>query len=935
MSRPSPAIVGRDREQHDVSAFLDSVEDGPSALVLEGSAGIGKTTIWSAGVRAADERGYRVLMTRAAESEARLSYAALGDLLGTVSDAAFAEMPPPLRRALDAALMRSDAGGTPDQRAVSLATAYALHNLALDRPVVVAVDDVQWLDHPSARVLSFALRRVAGDPIGALVSLRVAPDSLGDLLELDRAVLRTTHLVVGPLQAEPLGRILRDRTGTEVPHPVVARLHRVSGGNPLFALEMARAAVRDEARAQRGDVWSVPDDLQKLLSARLASVPAAARVPLLAVAATSQPTWDLVLEVAGREERTLDALGRAEEAGIIERAGGRVRFTHPLLGSTLYLNASESERRALHVKLATLTQEPEERARHLALGADGPDPEVALALESAARHARARGAPDAAAELAELACELTPSAESAELRRRRLAAAEFLFDGGDAGGAHRLLGETIASSPSGPERAEMLYRLASMSWMNLIEGVRSPCQAALEETGDDPDLHSGINDALSWVAFYLGDLPEALARAQESLAWARQSLEPAVRADALATLGFVEFLGGKAPDALSSEAIELQDEVMTEASWTEGSVYTTPRSILGLQLMWSLRLDDARAIFEQELAEYERHAMYTVKQEVLCYLAELECRAGNWPRAAQLAAEAMNIVEESGQTRTQSHVVLFNQAWAAALLGQVDLAREMATDGVRMAGANDDRFNAAWNLAVLGFLDLSLADNEGACRALEQSVAYLDDLGAVEPAVIPCVPDLIEAYAALGRIVDAERLIERLEGRTGARGGEWAAATAARGRALVAAARGDLGNAELAAERSISVADQLGLPFEAARSGLILGQVHRRAKKKRVAREHIERALDAFERLGARLWADRARAELARIGGRPPSPFELTDTEVQVAALVAQGRTNQETADALFLSPNTVQTSLKRIYQKLGVRSRTELAARVGRGPAP
>ncbi len=158
-------------------------------------------------------------------------------------------------------------------------------------------------------------------------------------------------------------------------------------------------------------------------------------------------------------------------------------------------------------------------------------------------------------------------------------------------------------------------------------------------------------------------------------------------------------------------------------------------------------------------------------------------------------------------------------------------------------------------------------------------------------------------------------------------------ATAARGRALVAAAQGDLDGAAAAAATSTAALEHLGLAFEAARSRLVLGQVHRRAKRKRIAREHLEGARDAFDRLGAVLWAERARSELARIGGRPPSPFELTDTETRIAALVAQGRTNQETADALFVSPSTVQASLKRIYQKLGVRSRTELAAKVGQSP--
>jgi DNA-binding CsgD family transcriptional regulator len=934
MDTQSSTIVGRDPELRDVSAFLDQIERGPRALVLEGSAGIGKTTLWSAGVRAAQTRGYCVLTARAAESEARLSYAALGDLLGWVSGDAFAGMPTPLRRAIDAALLRTDSDGVgPDQLAVSLATAHALRNLSANAALVLAIDDVQWLDRPSARVLSFALRRLSAEPIGALVSLRIAPDSPGDLLELDRAMPGTMHRAVGPLGPEPLGRILRDGTGAEVSRPVVTRLHGITGGNPLFALEMARAAVREGTLARHGDVWSVPEDLQKLLSARLAAMPQAARAPLLAIAATSQPTWDLVLEIAGPEERTLDALGRAEEAGIIERSGGRVRFTHPLLGSTLYVNTSAGERRALHARLASLATDLEERARHLALATHGPDEAVAVALEEASRQARARGAPDAAADLAALACEMTAAADSVGLRRRRLAAVEYLFDGGDDASARRLLKETIASSSPGHERAEMLYMLASMSWMDIVDGVRTPCVQALAEAGDDPRLLSGLHSDLAWVAFYLGDLAEAIERARESADWASRPVGAAARSDALASLAFIRFLRGEGDDAMLTEAIRLQDEALTEASWTTASVYTTPRTVLGLQLMWSYRLDEARAVFERELAEFERHSMYIVREEVLCYLTELECRAGHGSRAAEHGAEARSIFEESGHPRTLIHVVLFGQAWAAALLGRVDEARRTATEGLRLGSAADDRFNAALNSSVLGFIDVSLGDYERATLDLEPAMAYLDDLHAAVAGVMPCVPDLVEANVALGRIADAEGLIARLEGQASAGGGGWATATAQRGRALVAAAQGDLEEAGAAAERSTSSLEQLGLAFDAARSRLVLGQIHRRAKQKRLAREHLEGARDAFDRLGAVLWADRARSELARIGGRPPSPFALTDTETQIAALVARGRTNQETADALFVSPSTVQASLKRIYHKLGVRSRTELAAKVGQSP--
>jgi hypothetical protein len=394
-------VVGRDPELRAIADFLVRDEPGPRALVLDGSAGIGKTTLWQAGVAQARERGWSVLVTRAAESEARMSYAGIGDLFSNVPETAFDALSAPLRRALDRALLRSDPiGGAPDPRAVSMAAGEVLHTLAADRPVVIAIDDAQWLDRPSARVLSFVLRRFTDENIAVLASVRRGSGSKGDPIDIDRAILDTTHLNIGPLAVGALGRILRVRTNQSLPRPYVVRPHQLTDRNPLFALEIARTTVADGPTAGQGEAWRVPKDLQNVLSARLATLPASAHRVLLGIAAMSQPTLELVLEVAGSSERSVVDLGRAEEAGIIERADGRVRFTHPLLASTVYVNATARERRALHVRLASVMSDPEERARHLALAAEEPDRSVATALDQAARHARARGAPDAAAELA-------------------------------------------------------------------------------------------------------------------------------------------------------------------------------------------------------------------------------------------------------------------------------------------------------------------------------------------------------------------------------------------------------------------------------------------------------------------------------------------------------------------------------------------------------
>jgi DNA-binding CsgD family transcriptional regulator len=933
MERPGVAattapIVGREDELRAVSDFVRT-SARPSALVLEGSAGIGKTTLWLAGVAEAREAGQTVLVTRAAESEARMSYAALGDLLADVPESALGDLAPPLRHAVDRALLRTeDAGGAPDPRAVSLATAHILRTLAASLPVVVAIDDVQWLDRPSARVLSFVFRRLTDEPIGVLESLRLGSAAPPDPIETDRAIAGSEHITVGPLTVGALGRLLRERTGQSLTRPYVVRLHEVTNGNPLFALAIARTSTAD-ASAGPGEPWPVPADIQRVLSSRLAQVPPAAHEALLAIAATSQPTWDLILRVVGSDDRSLAGLAKAEEVGIVERVDQRVRFTHPLLASTVYLHSTEHDRRVVHMRLASMLDDPEEHARHLALGTEAPDAAVAGALDEAARHARTRGAPDAAADLAQIASTMTPPADDSALRHRRLATAEYLFDAGDALRAHRLLRETIAASPPGLERAEMLYRLASMSWMNLIDGVRTPSEQALAEAGDDALMLCSIHNALSWVAFYLADLPSAGRHARESAVHVPKVDVPAARADALGTLAFVEFLEGRPNPDLTARALDLQDVAMEGASWTEGSVYTTPRTIFGLELLWSGRLTEARALFEQEVTAYEERAMYAVRQEVLCYLADVECRTGRFELALSYGTESMDIIQESGQAMTQSQVVMFSKAWPAALLGNVDEARQTATTGVRLADENGDRFDGAWNHAVLGFLALSESAFEAALVHLLEAARWVDDLGSIELAIIPCLPDLVETLVALGRSQEATPIVERLEAAAAGRDRPWAAGTAARGRALIAAAAGDFDAAAVAAERSIEDLDRAGQPFEAARSWLVLGQVRRRAKQKRAAREALGRAKGTFAELGARLWAERAEAELGRIGGRTSAGDDLTPTERRIAELVAHGRTNKEVAATLVVAERTVESALTQIYRKLDVRSRTELARRI------
>jgi DNA-binding CsgD family transcriptional regulator len=923
MGEPGHGIVGREGELAQVRSFVESVPEGPSALLLEGAAGIGKSTLWQAGAAIARARGYRLLACRAAESEARLSYAALGDLL----DFELPDLPAPQRRALDAALLRAEVeGAPPDQRAVSVASLGVLRALATSGPVIVAIDDVQWLDAPSARVLAFVARRLEDAPIRILAALRVGAG--GDPLGLGRTgPVPLQRVPMGPLGEEAMTRLLQARTGGRLAHPMLLRLHRISEGNPFFALEIARALARQGVRPPPGEPLPVPEDLQELLGARLAALPSSAADGLLVVAATARPTEDLVVAAAERRDRASAGLRAAEEAGVLQRTGARLGFTHPLLGSTVYAKATPHARRSAHRRLAELVDDPEERARHLALAAGGPHSQVARALEEAGRHARARGAPDAAAELLELARKLTPPEDDAELPRRSIAAAEYHFDAGDATRATALLEESIAMARPGPDRARILFRLASISWLDMRR-VQGLSEQALEEVEDDAETRAAIHEHLAWVGIYRGELAFAAEHASASRSWVRRIADPAIQAESLSTFGMVEFLLGRSAQEHMVEAVKLEALAIQERPDGPTGIFTASRTCHGLQLLWAGELDAAREVLHRELTEYERLGRYVVRGELLTYLAEVECRAGDWTAAAGHAQEAYDIDVEAGWLLGLGHL-LFPRALVAAHTGQVQAARADAQEGLRQSLRNEDLLDASCNRAVLGFLELSLSHPTEAMEQLEPVLAFLDELGSPEPGIIPCLPDAIEALILLGRLDEAESLLLRLErqGRTLDR--PWAIATAGRGRGLLTAARGDLPEARSVLEQALMVHRRVPRPFELARTLLAKGEVERRAKQKRAARSTLEQALGLFVAVGAPLWAQRARDDLARVGGAMPLPGGLTPTEQRIAQLVAEGKKNREVAEALFISVKTVEANLSRIFHKLGVRSRTELTRRI------
>jgi len=912
-------IVGRESELDDVRAFLESGGHGPAALILEGEPGIGKTTLWEWTVRAA--AGDRVLWCRGAEAEAALSFAGLVDLFAGVGTEAAPELPEPQRRALAVALLREPPDeGTSDRLALSLAVAALLRALAFERPTLLAVDDVHWLDASTSDVLAFAVRRLESAPLRVVVSGR--PDGAGTLpLGLARSVpgldVRTVRL--GPLSAGAIGLLVHDALGEPLSRPTVMALHQASGGNPFFALEIARAIAAGRAGVGEDGSLPVPDALAALVGARLSSLSPAAAEAVLLVASSNAATGSLEAAVPP------DGLREAIVAGILEVRDDRIAFTHPLLRSVALGRALPGERRAAHRRLAGLVEDPEERAVHHALSTRDADPAVAADLDEASRVAASRGALEVSAWMAEQAARLTPATDRRERWRRLLAAAEQHRASGDPGRARAILEGLAAEVPSGRDRAEVLWRLSSAR-QNDLRAAIALCEQSLAEAGDDPALRGRIFLEMATHAWLLGELAGSAEHCRTAVREAERSGDPVLLASGLAEVAHAEtVLGRRLPREEIDRAVELEGTGQGFPTWFR------PSFQLGILLTYTDQLEEARPLLAAQVDRFTAAGDEAGRAGALFRMVELEFREGNWPRALALAREARALALHASVEQELS-VVLGALALVAAHLGEVEQAMDAAGQALELTERAGDAMGVLRNRGTLGFLALSVDDAAAAHAHLGPAAERLFDMGIGEFSITQVVHNELEALVALGDLDAADDMAAAIDrvGRQADRA--WSLAAAARGRALVEASRGRLDLALEHAGEALRQHDRMPQAFDRGRTMLVRGTIERRAKRWGDARRSLDAALGIFDGLGARLWAEKARRELARVGGRRPEPLELTETERRVAELVASGRTTKEVADLLFLSPKTVAGNLTRVYRKLGVASRGQLAARLGRG---
>src|SRR5215211_4322064 len=882
-------IIARERELETLRAFFEAGSPTPAALVLEGDAGIGKTTLWRAGVAAAANRRYRCLTAAGSPAEAQLTFSAVSDLFDGVVDEVLPELPPPQRRALAVALLLEDANGpAPDQRAVGLAFLGALRVLASHTPVLLAIDDVQWLDRPSTSVLAFALRRLQDEWVTILLARRISGEQSGPD-DLDRLL--------------PEERLTRIRLGSLALRPLLVRLHEGAGGNPFLALELGRALLRRDRLPAPGEPLPVPSGLRQLLLGRIGELPSEAREAVLVVAALARPDFELVTAALARPNAE-EALETAIEAEVLERDDGRIRFSHPLFASAVYGEASRADRRRVHRQLAAVVRDQEERARHLALATEGADAEIAAALEEAARVSRARGAPDAAAELAEQARRLTPDDTPDDGWRRAVDAAQYHHQAGDNEPARLLLEEVVASAPGGDARARALNILWAILMHKQGLAASEPLLERALPEAEDPALRAQISADLALSRYGRGDVAGAASYARAVVELAEELDRPALLADANAEIATLELVVGHGLRTDLLERVDALTEGLRPASAQDATYLMRAGSRCALVLLYADRFDQARTRFEA-LHEHAVHE-HNFLPHALSYLGLLEAWSGNWTSALRYADDSEEAAVEAGLPILRDRALLL-RAFVDARLGRVDSARAAAEEALQLA-ERGNRLNEIRVLGALGFLELSLENAREAVPHLGRAAEIEEGSGFRDPGVTRFHGDYIEALISAGELARAGELLERLEERGATLDRPSARASAARCRGLLLEARGAAGPAFGAFERALREHDRLPDRFERGRT---------------------LQALAFFEDAGAELWTDKARAELARIGGRAPPGDELTPSERRIAELVAEGKTNKEVAAILFVAHRTVESALTQIYRKLAVRSRTELARRL------
>jgi DNA-binding CsgD family transcriptional regulator len=885
-------LLGREQEQQKLRQLLATARTGRSSVVaLVGEPGIGKSALLDDAEGAA--AGMRVLRARGIQSEGEVPFGGLLELVRPAL-AAVPRIPAPQARALESALALRPTGAY-DRFAVGAATLSLVAMLAEEAPLLVLVDDAQWLDAASAEALLFAVRRLLADPIAVVLAVREGEASL-----LDGSGLPSIR--IGGLDRDAAGELLG-----ALPASTVDRLHAATAGNPLALLELAEEPDTLATLPPEGPV-PVSGHIAQAFLRRSASLSQRARHALL-LAATSDTGDVATLSRAGLR---VENLAEAEKAGLVRIADGTVRFRHALARSAVYAQAAPDERRAAHRILAEVLpdRDVDRRAWHLAAAAAGADAAAAAALEQAGQRARDRSAYSAASAAFERGARLDPD----DARRGGLLyqAAESAWLGAAAERARLLLDEADLIAPH-PHIDALRGQIATRRGP-VMDGYELLVSAA--ERSEPKEAVLMLAEAAD-ACFYSGAADRMLAAAERAYALAEndpvaQFYASSARGAALMVAG-----GDGAPDL--RRALEL---------YRRGSFEDDP-----LTLAWAaigplfLREAEAgRELIAHAIATAREHAAIGVLPRLLNRLARDEAMTDRWPDAEADFDETIRLAREAGQ-RTELVAALAGLAWLEGRQGREEACRAHAEEGRALARDLGVGFYELWTYTALGELELALGRPVEAIVELEAHEARAAEL-SFDDVDMSTQPELVDAYLRLGRTGEAEAAAEQHGARARSKGRPWALARAHRCLGMVAD--------DFVAPFEAALAFHAETPdlFEAARTQLAYGARLRRSRRRVQARERLRPALEAFDRLGPSPWGEAARAELAATGEtarrRDSSTLgDLTPQELQIALLLGSGKTTREAAAALFLSPKTIEYHLRSVYRKLGVNSRQALAQAV------
>ncbi len=910
----SPGLVDRAREKGALGGLLDAVRNGLSGtLVLRGEAGIGKTALLDWAITSAND--FRVVRALGIESEMELGFAGLHQLVVPFLSR-LERLPAPQHHAL-ASAFGLIAGGPPDRFQVGLATLTLMADAAADVPLLCVIDDTQWLDLESADVLCFVARRLYADriaflfavrePIERRVSLAGVPElHIGGLTERD-AIRLVASVATGPVDGQVSQRIIAE-----------------TQGNPLTIIELTA----ELTPRQLSNTLLLPDPLpigsrlQQRFIRQLKGLPAATQTLLLLAAA--EPSGDAVVLWRAAKALGLDRQALAPaEANRLMVVGPHVAFRHPLIRSAIYYKAPAAERRRMHEVLAAATDatiDHDRHAWHRAAAAVEPDEEVAAELAQCGERAQRRGSYSSAAAFLSRAAELTPDPG---IRAQRLMAAAR--------------GALIAGTP---DRAQAFLDEA-------MPGLGDPLQRALARS-----LEGGVRFALGQggqTAVMLLDAARAMvpidpALARHALVGALEAavyIQPATTGPVLREIageakaipqssesapsavdflldGYAALITAGYPSGAPLLKQAIQHTLTEELDATDGLRW------LGLSLLAAYDLFDDAAIHTlatRWVRLAREHAALTILPIALAYLGGAELVAGRLKECDALAEQSLEISAATGNPGMLGAAARGN---AHLLAWRGNEAEARARAGAHLAYALEREQISSVILAhyALVILELGLGRYHA---ARENALPLYEDDPLVAGSWV--LPNLVEAAARSGHERAARDALNRLSERARASGTPLALGFLARSRALLA---GDA-EAESLYQESIDHLGRSSAKPELARSQLLFGEWLRRQGRRRDARDQLRMAHDMFASMGIEAFAERARVELLATGERArkrtvETQDDLTPQERQIARLVRDGARNQEIAAQLFISPSTVQYHLVKVFRKLGVTSRTQLA---------